>query len=69
MSTPFAVIVSTATDRRGVRSVRVSCPYCNRRHVHGWDPNATATRVSHCGQGDYRLVVTPGDYAIEEALA
>lgn len=69
MSSAFAVIVAVRADRRGIRSVLVACPYCEKRHTHGWVPDATPSRASHCGNGEYRLVVTPGDYDLEAALA
>lgn len=30
--------LSVFTDSRGIRSVTVHCPYCAKRHRHGWPP-------------------------------
>jgi len=50
---PVARVIEVATDRRGVRSVVIGCPWCGRRHVHGWPPghDSVGHRVSHCGPG------------------
>jgi len=44
-----AEVVKVVT-RDGVRLVFVACPYCRRKHVHGWPFEApdVGLRVSHC---------------------
>ncbi len=47
----------TYTDRRGVRSVGVRCPFCGRTHRHGWPAGESEPghRLAHCMLGDYRI--------------
>ena len=46
-----AVVVKVVTCD-GVRLVIVACPYCRRKHVHGWPPeyadSDVGPRVAHC---------------------
>jgi hypothetical protein len=49
MSAPIVVAVSV-TPTLHTRLVVIECPYCERRHSHGW-PYGTAhpgLRTSHC---------------------
>jgi len=45
-----ARVVTVRTARDGIRQVTVKCPYCARRHSHGWPPEDTTPgiRLSHC---------------------
>lgn len=36
---------------RGVRTVVITCPFCKKRHTHGWPLGSTeppGSRVPHC---------------------
>lgn len=46
-------VIRARTDRRGVRSVTVVCPFCGCTHVHGWPPDHAQPghRLSHCSDG------------------
>jgi hypothetical protein len=50
---PVTITARTVTiSPKGVRSVTVECPYCGRKHVHGWpvgEPQP-GPRISHCRQ-------------------
>ncbi|MEN6385054.1 MAG: hypothetical protein ABFD79_07625 [Phycisphaerales bacterium] len=40
--------------------IEVKCPYCGKRHLHGWtdEPGKLVpTRGAHCGKGEYLLAV------------
>ena len=48
---PVALVIRVF-DHDGVRVVRVRCPFCRRRHVHGF-PRVNAepgVRLDHCGK-------------------
>jgi hypothetical protein len=51
--------------RRNGRCVTVICPYCARRHVHGWpedDSAAPGLRQSHCQDGGQPyFIAAPGE--------
>ncbi len=36
--------------RDGARLVRVRCPFCGKRHTHGWPPRHAdpGARIAHC---------------------
>lgn len=62
---PDAVIVDVYTRRSFlgggiVRIVEVACPFCHRKHTHGWpvqDGDADpGHRIAHCGHGSYEVV-------------
>ena len=57
-ATPVAAVVSV-TELAHTRLVVVACPYCRRRHTHGWpwtDPDVGA-RNAHCDRlGNYYRV-------------
>lgn len=55
------VVGRPSSGRDGVRTVSVRCPYCRRRHIHGWPESASSPwRVlSHC------MTMRPRDYVIE----
>ena len=46
---PVAPVLKVVT-RGAVRAVRVLCPFCSRRHWHGWpfDAPDVGLRVAHC---------------------
>jgi hypothetical protein len=47
--TPIATVVKIVTSG-WTRDVYVSCPFCTRRHVHGYPfgDDAVGPRVAHC---------------------
>lgn len=55
--TATAIVLATHVDRRGIRTVTVRCPYCKRRHIHGWPLSSAdpGVRASHCHSGDYLI--------------
>lgn len=65
-SVPHVPAQRVQVSRKGVRTVSVQCPFCNRLHVHGWpltdgDEPAELSRVSHCvgvESRTYRIEVT-----------
>ena len=50
-SLPVAVVLKVFTRDR-VRMVKVHCPYCPKRHTHGWPPehDEPGVRLDHCGK-------------------
>ncbi len=46
---------SAFTDRHGITSVLIDCPFCGKEHRHGWPQGQRhpGWRGSHCGQGSY----------------
>jgi hypothetical protein len=56
--TPTAEIIAVH-DNRGLRAIRVLCPYdeCGQTHVHVW-PHTNpepGTYTAPCGSGDYTI--------------
>ena len=50
-NTPFKVNRENHLPSKGW-SIVVKCPFCGKKHVHGWtatgDPKRVLTRLSHC---------------------
>lgn len=67
-SVPHVTPLRVQVSRKGVRTVSIKCPFCNRPHVHGWplsdgDGPAELSRVSHCVDGEartYRIAIAAG---------
>lgn len=64
------VVALAVTDHRHTRSVVVLCPYCERKHSHGWGYDTTpepGLRESHCAArrvaGRWQRP-TPGPYYV-----
>lgn len=60
--TPTAPVIKV-TPTKTTRLVKVKCPHCHRRRIHGW-PYSQPTigyRGAHCGGPDY-LIPTPKEY-------
>ncbi len=56
------VVAVTVTARRDTRHVVIVCPYCRRRHSHGWGydaPGEPGHRLSHCGSGRGYVITVP----------
>lgn len=48
--TPVEVHIGTGSNR-DIRTVVIRCPFCNKKHTHGWPLGSTAApghRVPHC---------------------
>lgn len=55
ITAPTGVLTYTKSLR-----IEVKCPYCNKKHLHGYDADPTKlvpTRGAHCGRGEYLLAV------------
>jgi hypothetical protein len=39
----------------GLHTVRVTCSFCGRTHLHRWPTTDTTPVVAHCGGGTYRI--------------
>lgn len=74
--TPEAPVIYWMRSSSGhTRLVYIRCPYCSKRHQHGWrrDETTPGTRVAHCRNLDvhptasYRVTITPATY--EKAVA
>jgi len=62
--------VLKVVTRDGVRLVVVACPYCHRKHTHGWPPEYAepGVRLAHCYRPngepvrtyDVRVIVSGG---------
>ena len=46
-------------NHRGIRTVRVSCPFCCRVHSHGWPSSdlQPGHRRAHCLAGTYTITI------------
>jgi hypothetical protein len=58
--TTTTVHPTAVTDYPDTRIVEIACPFCGRRHTHGWphDSAEPGVRVAHCARGDggtYRI--------------
>ncbi len=55
------VIALSIKPTKGTRAVTVRCPFCRRKHFHGWPygSQTIGSRVSHCWRGPV------GSYRIE----
>jgi hypothetical protein len=53
--------VVMATRGRSCWKIKVRCPFCKSLHQHGGGDTdiMLGSRVSHCGRGEYNLVINP----------
>lgn len=54
---PIVTPIRVSTER-GHRFVDVTCPYCGRKHHHGWGTSSDAApghRLAHCRGGGYYI--------------
>ena len=54
-SVPDAEVLDVSRDRRGVRTVTVSCPFCGRTHTHGWPEGDNREVVERVVRGEASL--------------
>jgi hypothetical protein len=64
VETDIAEIIKVTTKRYGrdvVRTVLVRCPFCGKRHTHGWPIGSCAPgyRISHCDKGPHATYYIP----------
>lgn len=65
---PTVQAISSHVGRGGIRTVEIRCPFCRRRHTHGW-PEGQSTiggRLSHCRQDPRPYIVLPPANHLEE---
>lgn len=60
MLLPIAPVIRVQTGR-STRTVTVSCPFCRRKHLHGWSyvSDGIGSRVAHCSEGRGRTYFVP----------
>lgn len=69
--TSTARIINVRHGQDGVRTLTVACPYCGRRHRHGWPPEdkTPGIRLSHCRPTRRHPELAARPYLIEEGTA
>lgn len=74
---PLTVTALTVTPLWDTRLVTVACPFCGRKHTHGWawssGDESPGLRTSHCAPyrlpGGRRVVPESGSYYIVDGAA
>ncbi len=60
------VTAISITDSKTTRTVTIDCPYCGKKHHHGWPygRDGIGSRVAHCREATGRSysIEPPKDY-------